>query len=78
MRAIILGLPWSTAISTQSYFNAIGRAGLVYFPLAIPYITITIALVTVSRQVGGPRWLGKPYLGGAEGFPCKGVYKNLP
>jgi simple sugar transport system permease protein len=60
--ALIFGLSWSIAISTQSYFNAIGRADLVYFLLAIPYIIITIALVIVSRQARGPRWLGKPYL----------------
>ncbi|MGC9181262.1 ABC transporter permease [Thermogladius sp.] len=60
--ALLFGLSWSVAISTQSYFNAIGRPDLVYFLLALPYLIITLALVIVSRQARGPKWLGRPYI----------------
>ena len=60
--SMLFGLSWSVATTLQEYFTGIGHPSATYFLLTIPYLTIIVALILVSRGTKGPAALGQPYI----------------
>ncbi len=59
--SMIFGFSWSIATTLQEYLARIGYPSATYFLLTLPYLTIILALIAVSRGTRAPPALGIPY-----------------
>jgi len=59
--SLLFGLAWSVSTTLQEVFTKMGYPSATYFLLMIPYLTILVALVAVSRGTRAPASLCIPY-----------------
>jgi len=59
--SLLFGFAWSVSTTLQEVFTKMGYPSATYFLLMIPYLSIILALIAVSRGTRSPSALAVPY-----------------